>query len=63
MHEFESMPDKKKRSKVPGRIQRADSKLLVGFGAVPAKRRPENFQALRKQLEQGVAEEVLKEHL
>ncbi len=40
------------------KIRRASSKLMQGYGAVKAKNKPEDYQALRKAFEEGVAEEV-----
>jgi AbrB family looped-hinge helix DNA binding protein len=40
------------------KIRRASSKLIQGFGAVTARKEPENYQELRKAFEEGVAEEV-----
>ena len=39
----------------------AASKVLRGYGAVVPSQRPEDFQEIRKQVEQAIAEEVTKE--
>lgn len=39
-------------------VERAESALLAGFGAVPSIERPEDFAARRREFEQGVAEEA-----
>lgn len=43
------------------KIERADSKLLAGFGAVAPRRRPEDWRAIREEVEEGIAEEVTRE--
>ena len=43
------------------RIERAESKLLKGFGAVTPHNRPEDWKAVRDAVEEGIAEEVVKE--
>ncbi|MCA1667169.1 MAG: AbrB/MazE/SpoVT family DNA-binding domain-containing protein [Thermomicrobia bacterium] len=43
------------------RIERAESKLLKGFGAVTPHHRPEDWKAIRGAVEEGIAEEVVKE--
>ena len=42
-------------------INKPSSKLLAGFGAVNPRQKPENFQVIRKAVENGVAEEVVSE--
>jgi antitoxin PrlF len=42
-------------------IKRASSKLLPGYGAVSPKKRPEDFQQVREDVEKGVAEDVISE--
>jgi AbrB family looped-hinge helix DNA binding protein len=39
-------------------IRRAPSKILRWYGSVTPRQRPEDFQKLREEFEQGVAEEV-----
>lgn len=43
------------------KIERAESKLLRGFGAVTPHNRPEDWKAIREEVETGIAEEVVKE--
>ena len=43
------------------RISRAESKLLAGFGAVSPYKKPEDYKAIREQVEQRIAEEVTTE--
>ena len=43
------------------RLRPAISKLLAGYGAVTPTRRPEDFEKLRQEFENEVAEEVLAE--
>ncbi|MDQ2783686.1 MAG: AbrB/MazE/SpoVT family DNA-binding domain-containing protein [Chloroflexota bacterium] len=43
------------------KIERAESKLLKGFGAVTPHQRPEDWRAIREAVEEGVAEEVMQE--
>ncbi len=40
------------------KIRRVSSKLEKGFGAVTARKKPEDYQELRKAFEDGVAGEV-----
>jgi len=57
-------PRDKVRFEVEGqvvKISRASSKLLAGYGAVPPRERPEDFQKIREEFERGVAEEVIAE--
>ena len=57
-------PRDKVRFEVEGdvvRISRATSKLLLGFGAVPPRKKPEDFRKAREEFEKGVAEEVVSE--
>jgi AbrB family looped-hinge helix DNA binding protein len=37
------------------------STLLKGFGAVKPRRKPEDWKSLRKEVEEGIAEEATKE--
>jgi len=43
------------------KMSRASSKLLVGYGAVKPRNKPEDFRKIREEFEKGVAEEVLSE--
>lgn len=43
------------------KIERAESKLLKGFGAVTPHNRPENWRAVREEVEEGIAAEVIRE--
>lgn len=43
------------------KIERAQSKLLKGFGAVTPHQRPEDWRAIREAVEEGIAEEVMQE--
>lgn len=43
------------------RIRSASSDLLAGFGAVQPKEKPEDFKRMREEMQEWVAEEVLKE--
>lgn len=43
------------------RIRPVSSDLLAGFGAVQPKERPEDFERMRKEMPEEVAEEVLRE--
>jgi AbrB family looped-hinge helix DNA binding protein len=43
------------------KIERAESRLLKGFGAVTPHERPENWRAIREEVEEGIAEEVMQE--
>ncbi len=43
------------------KIERAESKLLKGFGAVTPHNRPEDWKAIRDEVEEGIAEEVMRE--
>jgi len=43
------------------KIERAESKLLKGFGAVTPHRRPEDWRAIREAVEEGIADEVMRE--
>jgi len=43
------------------KIERAQSKLLKGFGAVTPHQRPEDWRAIREAVEEGIAEEVMRE--
>lgn len=43
------------------RIRRAESKLLAGFGAVPPRKKPEDYKAVREKVEQSIAEEAATE--
>ena len=57
-------PKDKVRFEVDGeivRLTRASSKLLAGYGAVSPHNRPENFQAIREQVEEGIAREAISE--
>ena len=57
-------PKDKVRFEVEGdvvKIKLATSQLLAGFGAVSPKHRPENFQAMRDEFEEGVANDVISE--
>ena len=57
-------PKDKVRFEVDGevvKIMRASSKLLVGYGAVPPRNKPENFQAIREEVERGVATDAVSE--
>jgi AbrB family looped-hinge helix DNA binding protein len=57
-------PRDKVRFEIEGeavKIRRASSKLIQGFGAVTARTKPENYQKLRKEFEEGVAGEVASE--
>ncbi len=43
------------------KLMRASSKLLKWFGSVTPRHKPGDFQALREEFEQAVAEEVVSE--
>ena len=43
------------------KISRVSSKALAGYGAVPPLQKPEDFQKLREEFEEGVAQEVSSE--
>lgn len=43
------------------KVRRADPKLLRGYGAVQPHSRPEDWQAIREAVEEGIAEEVMQE--
>lgn len=40
------------------KLKHAPSRITQGFGAITPRQRPEDFHALRKEFEQGVADEV-----
>ena len=42
-------------------IRPASVDLLAGFGAVRPKERPEDFKRMRREMEEGIAEEVVTE--
>lgn len=42
-------------------IERAESKLLKGFGAVTPHHRPDDWRAIRDAVEEGMAEVVMRE--
>lgn len=42
-------------------LRRAPSAILAGYGSVAPRNRPEDFAALRREFEQGVAREVMAE--
>ena len=57
-------PGDKVRFEVDGeavKIMHASSKLLQGFGAVKPIQKPENFQKLRENFEEGIARDVVYE--
>jgi AbrB family looped-hinge helix DNA binding protein len=41
------------------KIRRVSSKLMQGYGAITARKKPEEYQELRKAFEAGVAEELI----
>jgi hypothetical protein len=41
--------------------KQAPSRLLAGFGAVPARQKPEEWRKIRSDMEEAMAEEVSKE--
>lgn len=43
------------------KLRRAPSRLLQGYGAVTPRKRPENWQEVRAEVEQSIAEEVAAE--
>ena len=43
------------------KVQRSESKLLQGYGAVRPHNRPEDWRAVREAVEEGIAEEVVRE--
>jgi antitoxin PrlF len=43
------------------KIKPAPSRILAGFGAVPARQQPEDWQQIREEMEQAMAEEVVAE--
>ena len=43
------------------RLQPVRSRLLAGFGAVTPKNRPEDFQRIRREIEEEIAREVSEE--
>lgn len=43
------------------RIEKRESKLIKGFGAVTPHRRPEDWNAIRGAVEEEIAEEVMRE--
>lgn len=44
------------------KIRRVSSKLMQGYGAVRARKKPEDYQELRKAFEEGIAEEASSEY-
>jgi AbrB family looped-hinge helix DNA binding protein len=57
-------PGDKVRFEVDGeavKIKHASSKLLQGFGAVKPIQKPENFQKLRENFEEGIARDAVYE--
>ncbi len=44
------------------KIRRVSSKLIHGYGAIRARKKPEDYQELRQAFEEGIAEEAGSEY-